>query len=194
MKPRLTIIILCMALPVAVQVSAEDVFGAIGSRVSRGRAGSGPGFTWQRDVKLDRITLRELLPSRSGNSSTAELALNMGAWREGASICDVSPVTTTLMRTIPSLWRMKISNAEDNGALDVSYEIKGANGRHGILSNDGRSDSEIRVATQPLAPIITEYGDGSNIVEGGVVLYLDIANARSAGRYSGTITVTVHHL
>jgi len=194
MKLRTTVSIVCLTLLAAVYANAGDVRDAIRSGDGFGRFVPGPVFSWERNFSLDRVTVQELVLSGSLKSSSSGLAVSMGAYNRGSAGFDVPPVATTLVRSIPSLWRVQIPTAEDADAIDVTYEVEGANGHRNSLSNEMCEDSEISVTAQPLAPIVTDYGHGSTTIEGGVVLYLDIANARSAGRYSGTVTVAIHHL
>jgi hypothetical protein len=41
---------------------------------------------------------------------------------------------------------------------------------------------------------VSERGQHWSFIEGDVVLHLDINSAQTAGRYSGTMTITVHQL
>jgi hypothetical protein len=46
---------------------------------------------------------------------------------------------------------------------------------------------------RPLPPTIVAVDDAGAVVEGGMVLYLELDSVRRAGSYSGMLTVTLDH-
>jgi hypothetical protein len=88
---------------------------------------------------------------------------------------------------------MQLDPRGEAGAVDVGYELVGANGHEGALSHVSRPDSEIHVLIEPGLPELRDEGPEGPVLEGGAVLRLRIEGAHVAGRYSGTLIVTVNH-
>ncbi len=96
-----------------------------------------------------------------------------------------------VVREVSALWRMELPPDVDPRDLVVSYELVASSGRRDRLSYPGEPDSEIRVRLRPTGPVEIEAGGDGVVVEGGVVLELDLAAARLGGRHDGTLVVTV---
>ena len=194
MKPLPTLSAICLILLAGVQAGAGDVFDAPGLRWSAGRANPGQAFSWKRHITFRRVTLSELTVAGAANPAASGQAISMGHLQGSVGTLDLPTVTTTVLRTVPSLWRLRVPVADEASAIDVAYEVEGANGHRDYLSHRDRPSSEIRVTAQPIPPMVIEHKDNFAFVEGGVTLYLDVANASAAGKYSGILTVTVHQL
>ena len=69
----------------------------------------------------------------------------------------------------------------------------GINGRPFRLGCLDKNNSEIRVKIDELPPRIVDRGAHSTLIEGGMVMHLQLEQARSAGIYSGILTVVVNH-
>jgi hypothetical protein len=150
---------------------------------------SSPESTLQIEPRLtlERISTAEL----TGHGEGRALALassSFGGWG-----LDVSPWIIEVERDLSSIWRMRLDQSGAASAMDVSYQMVAGNGREGALSHVSRPESEIRVSIEPGLPEIRDDGPESPMVEGGAVLRLRIEDAHVAGRYSGTLIVTVNH-
>ena len=102
-------------------------------------------------------------------------------------------VETEIVRSVGSVWRMRLPDEPSLHTLDVRYEVVGNDGRHHVLTAENDIESTIGVRVQPVPPAVVRSDLESTIIEGGLILYLDLAGVRTAGRYSGTITVTLDH-
>jgi hypothetical protein len=153
-------------------------------------------LTWKRHITLKKITVSEITGSAASkhkhNLSSIALATANGYGVNPT--LDLGSFSATVVRTVQSLWRLRVPSSTSGDDLDVSYEVIGANGHRGCLNNEDRPSSEILVTVHPTAPLVTQRGKHWAFVEGSVVLNLDISSARNAGRYSGTIIVTIHQL
>jgi hypothetical protein len=89
---------------------------------------------------------------------------------------------------------MRLTEGQEPHRLDVQYEISSHDGRPDRLVSADGEESEVRVELRPIPPLVVpDAGDGT-VVEGGLVLYVDLESVRSAGRYTGTLTVTLNQL
>lgn len=139
-------------------------------------------------LSLPRVTLAELLPSERN-------AVSLGRWSgRGLTVDSGSSVRTQIVRRLPTVWRVRLAEGQDPYRLDVQYEISSLDGRPDRLGSAENGESEVRVELRPIPPIVVpDAGDGP-VVEGGLVLYVDLESVRSAGRYTGTLTVTLNQL
>jgi hypothetical protein len=135
-------------------------------------------------IRLEPVSIRELLP-------TAQ-AISAGHWSGSASSLTQSLAAPRLVRRVPSMWRIRLPESQAAQPFDVQYSIEGADGTPGRLTSESSVHSSIAVQLRPIPPLTTRGSDDSETAEGGVVLYLDLEDVRSAGRYRGTMTVTVH--
>lgn len=94
-------------------------------------------------------------------------------------------------RDLPELWSTSLDAGESAADLDVSLQIIGEDGRVGVLSQGEQASGEVRARAIPLPPQESLERDGSHRVSGGGVLVLDLADVRRAGRYRGTLVITI---
>jgi len=120
-------------------------------------------------------------------------AVSAGRWTPGGLTTRLQPIEAHIVRNLPSVWRMRVRDMEAVDGLDVRYEIADASGRPGVLSAEDGSGSEIRIHVDSLAPTVVLQDASGTVLEGALILRLDVENARTAGRYTGTLTVTVDH-
>lgn len=114
-----------------------------------------------------------------------------GVFTPGRQHLDSPPVATTVVRRIPDLWDLWLAEDEPFHDLNVTYELISEDGHADRLSHPA-SGGEIPVRLRSDPPEIVEHAaDGATRVRGGVTLDLDLASARFAGAYRGTLTVTV---
>ena len=138
-------------------------------------------------VTLDPISAEELSWERGAAT------VDLDSWR-GLRALEVPPLRTELTRRLPSLWRLRIDDRARPESLEVSYEVVAANGRSDRLSHVERPESEIGAVAEPLWPVVIDRDADTAVLEGGLVLRLSIDEIRYSGTYSGTITVSLHHL
>ncbi|MBD0308677.1 MAG: hypothetical protein ICV80_11285 [Microcoleus sp. T1-bin1] len=100
-------------------------------------------------------------------------------------------INSQLIRSLPSLWQMRVPANRPSQSVSVSYDLIAANGRSNSLSNPDYPNSEIKVALQPLPPIRASRENNFDIIEGGVEFKLNLERAEVAGEYQGTLRVTV---
>ncbi|HBB30308.1 MAG TPA: hypothetical protein DDZ80_24470 [Cyanobacteria bacterium UBA8803] len=101
------------------------------------------------------------------------------------------PFNPQITRDLPGLWRMQIPTSESPDSLHITYDLQGANGNFSKLSSIDNSSSEITVNLQSLPLTVVSQDPDTALVEGGVRLVLDPTFARVAGKYKGTLTITV---
>ena len=139
-------------------------------------------------LTLDAISAAELTQGRGSALPEA------GVWRGSASAFDLSPILLRVTRLAPSLWRMRLADASYPGAIDVRYEVFGADGSPGRLTHVEHPEDGMGVIIEPTQPeVIFEDNQGA-VVEGGAALQLLLEEARHAGTYTGTVVVTVNNL
>lgn len=135
-------------------------------------------------IRLEPVSVRELLP--------ASQAIVAGQWSGQSSNLTASLGLPPLVRRVPTMWRMRLSENQATQPFDVQYSIEGLDGTPGRLTSESSVDSSIGVQLRPIPALTTREADDAESAQGGVVLYLDLEDVRSAGRYRGTLTVTVH--
>ena len=89
---------------------------------------------------------------------------------------------------------MRLAEGQELHRLDVQYEISSHDGRPDRLVSAENEESEVRVELRPIPPLVVPDAGAGPLVEGGLVLYVDLESVRSAGRYTGTLTVTLNQL
>jgi hypothetical protein len=140
---------------------------------------------------FSRVTL-EPLRAAEVFGTEASASFTMGPWHSGG-VAAPTALRVDVARQIPAIWRMRLPDGQ-LAALDVSCTVTGADGRPGRLTSLDRPDAEIAVTARALPPSVVDRDDGGIMVEGGAELLLRIDAARVAGRYAGTLTVTVNQL
>jgi len=141
----------------------------------------------ERSIRLDAVHPSELL------LAAGDQAISMGTWRSGGRVPDQRMGDLRIVRNVPLVWRMRVPDEELVGALGVRYEITSPDGQANTLSAPDGSDSAIRMILRSMPPVVVTRDRDGALVEGGVTLYLDLEQVRSAGTYSGTLTVTIDH-
>lgn len=144
-------------------------------------------FTIKPRILLQPVTALEL------TGCDKQQALPEGKFRAGTNAFHPMDMRSTVLRSVPGLWRLRMPPDVKLYALDVSYELVGANGRSSCLCNLNKTDSEIKVVIDKIQPRVIGREANSTVIEGGMVMHLKLEKARSAGTYSGTLTVVVNH-
>jgi len=99
-----------------------------------------------------------------------------------------------IARPLPGIWQLKVPQAKSKAAVQVGYELIGIDGRRNVLTLPGEPSSGIRVTLEPIGPTTLGRSSKDALLEGGVVLHLDINSVRHAGEYRGTLTVSINGL
>ncbi len=149
-------------------------------------------LTLPPSITLEAVRLRELSEESAASAGSDRRRVDSDLQAPG--LPPTSVVSTVVIRRLPGLWQLQIPGGATLDDLEVSYELSAANGHRDRLNHDQRADSEIEVRLRPLPPILLQnQGDGT-VVQGGVKLELDVSEARVAGTYLGSLTVTVTYL
>lgn len=138
-------------------------------------------------IELERMLVDEVL---AGGPYQAR---SLGTWTSGTAQLGMPRVETEIVRSVPAVWRMRLPDEPSLHTLDVRYTVVGNDGRQHVLTADHDTGSTIGVRAVPVPPAVVQADLEGTIIEGGLILYLDLAEVRTAGRYSGTITVTLDH-
>lgn len=138
-------------------------------------------------ISLAKVAASEML-SASGR------AVSLGSWNARNAALPSGAVRTRIVRRLPAFWRMRLPDDLTVGQIDVRYELTAPDGRVGCLVAADGPQSEVRAELRALAPVVVSRDADGTIVEGGLTLYLDLESVRTAGRYTGTLTVTLNHL
>lgn len=156
-------------------------------RQSPGQRNSCGILTIKPRVLLEPVTVKELI------GGDVPQALPDGDFRFGSGGFHSLNLRGLVSRKIPGLWRLRMPQEAKLYALDVSYELMGANGRSSRLCNLDKSESEIKVIIDEIPPRVVGREAHSTLIEGGMVMHLQLEAVRSAGTYSGTLTVVVNY-
>lgn len=159
------------------------------SRAAHGRLSADPPGVLQIEprVSLAKVAASEILPASSH-------AVSMGTWRAGNASMGSGAFRARIVRRLPVLWRMRLPEGLTVDQIDVRYEVTAPDGRPGRLVAVDGPQSEVRTELHAVGPFVVSRDADGAIVEGGLTLYLDLASVRMAGRYTGTLTVTLNHL
>ena len=159
------------------------------SRPAAGRLAADPPGVLQiaPRTSLAKVAASEILPASSH-------AISMGAWSAGTASMGSGAFQTRIVRQLPVLWRMRLPDGLTVGQIDVRYEVTAPDGRLGRLVAVDGPQSEVRTELHAVGPFVVSRDADGAIVEGGLTLYLDLESVRTAGRYTGTLTVTLNHL
>lgn len=167
-------------------------------------------------LPLEPIHSRELFEGQAEISS-GTLVVGSGNRASSQSPFASARLATTVVRRLPDLWQLHLAPDSRLQDLQVSYELVSSQGARDRLSHAQRPDLEVRTRVWPLAPRLLERGAeqsldsalpaqgpssgnrgnparGDTIVQGGVVLEMEVESVRAAGTYEGTLTVTLHQL
>lgn len=144
-------------------------------------------FSIKPRVLLDPVTAREL------TGCDRNQALAARDFRLGGGAFNAIDLRRTVLRSVADLWRLRLPPEARLFALDVTYELVGADGRASRLSSLGKDKSEIEVVIDEIPPRVIGRDAASVVIEGGMIMRLQLEGARSAGTYSGTLTVVVNH-
>ena len=141
-------------------------------------------------LELERhVHLESVLPSELMAAGGAR-AIAAGAYAPQAP-SSAFELDSHVVRSLPAVWRMHLGDAQALGELDVRCEITADGGRPDVLTHADDPSSVIHVWARPLAPQLVPGAADGALVEGGVLLDLDLRGVRTAGPHTGTLTVTV---
>jgi len=150
----------------------------------RSRVGS---LQVQPSFDLDGVLPGELL---TGGGTRA---IPQAVWRPDTVSSAGFDFDTQVVRSIPTVWSMRLDDLDSVSELNVRCDVTGADGQAGALTNAADPSSVIRVWVRPLTPRVLAGAAEDVLVEGGVLLDMDLRDVRTAGPHSGTLTVTVEH-
>lgn len=166
------------------------VFLMLGVVLWAGRPGRPLSFS---DVRIDLENRTEL-----ERITSSELMSGRGAGRYAISVSDPldfqQGITTKLTRRLPALWTATVPSEMDMHSLQVDYSLLSAGGKWGCLSSLEDARSEIQAQIFPMPPQVTQYTHDFKVIECGVTISLELADAYLAGPYQGTLNVTVYGL
>ncbi len=177
---------LVLLVPVAADAGPRGSLAPFDQAQQTLRQGACGVFSIKPRVHLEPVTAIELA---GGNGRQA---LPSGAYRSGGGVFKSLGVHTSVSRSVPELWRMRMPLDTRLFALDVSYELVGANGRSSCLGSLEEKGSEIKVIIDKIPSRIIGREAHSMVIEGGMVIHMKMDTVRSAGKYSGTLTVVVN--
>jgi hypothetical protein len=138
----------------------------------------------ERSVHLEGVMPAELL------AAGAARAIAAGAYAPEVA-ASAFELDAHVVRSVPAVWRMRLDDAQAVAELDVRCEIVAEGGQSNVLTNPDDPASVIHVWARPLAPQVLSGAVEGALVEGGVLLDLDLRGVRTAGPHTGTLTVTV---
>jgi hypothetical protein len=174
----------CLLSPTALVGRELDGFGRL---PELGRLDHPRAILVEPELRLERVRPDEIL------SGAVDQAISLGTWTRGGAMPDLRIGELRVVRTISSVWRMRVPDEEMVGALEVRFEMTAPDGRTDCLALTEGDDSEIRTILRSTPPVMVSRDAYGTIVEGGLTLYLDLDAVRTAGTYSGTLTVTIDH-
>jgi hypothetical protein len=133
-------------------------------------------------LRVEPVRSRELLGGRS---------LHPIVFHGEAMPQDVGLVTS-FQRELPHLWELHVPLTKTAPSVQVVYELIGDDGRRDLLTHRRDGDSQIFVEVEPLPQRVLAGPPGEMVLEGGVVLHLDVQKARFSGEYGGTLVISVN--
>jgi hypothetical protein len=136
-------------------------------------------------VRLEQVRPDELLPD--GRRS----AISMGSYTRSVAPLASGSMNLGIVRHVPVVWRMYVPDERLLDSLEVRVQMISADGSPGCLSAGDDSRSVIRAVASSTPPVVVERDGEGAVVEGGLTLLLDLEEIRSAGTYTGTLTVTI---
>ncbi|MDX1388367.1 MAG: hypothetical protein R3344_04210 [Acidobacteriota bacterium] len=138
-------------------------------------------------VRLDPVEPSEML------ADGVSLSISEGRYRPGGFGPDGPAFDAQIVRRLPAIWWMRLRDPSELDSLGVRLDLTSVDGSRDRLGHSLEHESEIRVTVRPLDPVVSRDDVDSVVIEGGALLILDLSEVRSAGRYTGTLTVTVDH-
>lgn len=143
-------------------------------------------------VELDSIGGRDLLAAGSvaTNGLGSGLSSDLGTY--GAAGGKRPPAfRARAVRRVEKLWRVAVDGSTKvPGSYEVRVELIAPDGTVGALGIPGDPASKLAARIVPLQPVRIEEG-GATFLQGGAELELDLAAAERAGRYEGSLSVTL---
>ena len=156
-----------------------------------------------RTIELTAISMAEVLGMAPGASAArgsgpaatvTASASSLGAWRPGGTTATGVSEAAVIRRSVPDAWQMSVESTQRRRQhLDVAYTVRGASGKLGTLSHGADRGSGIGVRLESIPPTVLVTEGDFDVLQGGVVFYLDLTGVRRAGQYQGTLTVTFNN-
>jgi hypothetical protein len=183
-----TLVVLLLLLCATVSAGPRGRLASFkGGKQTAGRGNAFGIFSIKPRVLLEPVTAAEITGMDKGQ------AVSCGGFQFGNDGIHSLNLRSMVSRKVSELWRLRMPVDARLYALDVSYELVGANGRSSRLCNLDKSESEIKVQIDDIPPRVVGREANSMLIEGGMVMHLQLEGARAAGKYSGTLTVVVNH-
>ncbi len=173
---KATLLVLCLTTAVGL----SDARDRERPPLRPGRAGTRVSLATLPRVELPAVSSAELV-----RGSTMQ-ALPIASEQEIAGV-----VVEMLTRKIPAMWEMSVPAGTSVDRLEVVYDLISASGRRQRLSAGAADGEGFAVRIRPLPSIVVSQDEHRAIVRGGALLELDVSLVRRAGRYSGSLQVTV---
>ncbi len=167
---------LSMALAVTLGVDAGEGVSESPRRLVVEREG---GFS------LERVRANEL------HGGGSDLALRLGLRPRGGGAFRTPSLNTMVFRDLPHLWSLEVQGGEKPRDLRVMTELRSPTGEENQLSHERHPELLLPVRVEERLPRWVEDARGRAHLEGGARLTLDLSTITSAGRYRGTLTITV---
>lgn len=143
-------------------------------------------------VELDPIGGRDLLAA--GNAATnglvSGLSFDLGSY-DSAGGNRPQALRARVIRRVEKVWRVAVARSTKTlDSYEVRVELIAPDGTVGALGVAGDPSAKLAARIVPLHPARIEEG-GTAFLQGGVELELDLAAAERAGRYEGSLSVTI---
>lgn len=143
-------------------------------------------------VELESIGGRDLLGAGNAptNGLASGLSFDLGSYSAtGAN--RPQALRARVVRRVEKLWRVAVeSSMKAPESYEVRVELIAPDGTVGALGITGHPAAKLAARVVPLLPVRVEEG-GAAFLQGGVELELDLAAAAQAGRYEGSLSVTL---
>ncbi|HXV76317.1 MAG TPA: hypothetical protein VD788_08355 [Candidatus Polarisedimenticolaceae bacterium] len=137
----------------------------------------------RRFVDIERVAPAEFV----GGSRSS------GHYRPGGFATVDLELDTRVLRSVPAVWRMRVGSVDALSEMNVRYELSTADGRTNLLAHAADPGSIVQARVDGLPPTVVDVDDRGVLVEGGVMLHLDLQGVRAAGAHTATMTVTIEH-
>lgn len=131
-------------------------------------------------IEVEPVRARELIGSRSGT-----VVFEGDAPASG-------DIVTTVSRSLPRLWEIRVPVTRTAPTVQVSYEVIGADGRPNQLTSTSGQFSAVDVQLEAIPVRLRAGRTGEMILQGGVTMHLDLQQTRISGDYQGTLVVSVN--